>query len=71
MNEVSSADDIIAKEISIDLKKGDKVAIWSEMDMEYKADANLKFQIKVYNDKNEYRFIEFDPRIKKTILLMK
>lgn len=62
INQVSTDDDhLIMKEVSLDLKKDDKVAIWSDMDLEYEGDVILRFKIEILNNGESIGGIEIDP----------
>ncbi len=54
----------LSKETQLTLVKGEKVAIWSEMNMEYEGDVLLLFKIEILKDGKEFKSIEFDPRDK-------
>ena len=62
INQVSTDDDnLILKEVSIDLKKGENIAIWSEMDIEYEGDVALRFKIEILKDGENFGGLEIDP----------
>jgi hypothetical protein len=61
INEISSENNLILKETSLELLKGDEISIWSDMDFEYEGDATLIFKMGILKDKEIYRELEFDP----------
>ena len=65
INQVSlEGEDLIIKEISLDLKKDEKIAIWSEMDIVYEGDVELRFIIEILKDAEDFDVLEIDPREK-------
>ncbi|MEW7278937.1 hypothetical protein ABW636_10115 [Aquimarina sp. 2201CG1-2-11] len=61
INQVSTDDNnLIIKETSLSLKKGDEIAFWSEMDMKYEGDVTLQFQIEVLKDGENLGILEID-----------
>jgi len=61
INQVSTPEKILTKQIRVDLKKGDEIAFWSEMDMEYEGQVGLRFRVKILHDGKEYTSLEIDP----------
>ena len=62
INQVSTNDDEqIIKEISLDLKKGEEIAIWSDMDIEYEGDVALRFRMEIFRDGAKIGILEIDP----------
>ena len=62
INEISTDDNnLILKETSIDLKKDDEIAIWSDMDIEYEGDVALRFRIEVLKNGEKLGGLEIDP----------
>ena len=61
INELSTEDNLIAKEITIDLKKDDEIAIWSDMDYAYEDDSFLIFKIEILKDGVAFDALEIDP----------
>jgi hypothetical protein len=64
INEVSSAANLIKKETQITLKKGDEIAIWSEMDIEYEGEVSLLFKVSIARDGEVLDVLQVDPRQK-------
>ncbi|MET4104939.1 hypothetical protein [Hymenobacter sp. UYP22] len=61
VNQISTPQQEVAKETTVKLQKEDKVAIWSEMDMEYQGEAPLRFQVVVLKNGRPFNQLEFDP----------
>ncbi|RAK69953.1 hypothetical protein DLM85_03615 [Hymenobacter edaphi] len=52
------------QEVTVALKKGETVAVWSEMDMRYKGEQRLEFQLTVLQNGQPFQQLAFDPRDK-------
>lgn len=62
INQISVSDDnLIMKEASLALKKGDKIALWSEMDVKYEGDVLLRFKLEILKDGELFQGLEIDP----------
>ncbi|MDU0370212.1 hypothetical protein ACFPAF_07410 [Hymenobacter endophyticus] len=61
VNQISTPQQEVAKEATVKLQKNDKVAIWSEMDMEYQGEAPLRFQVVVLKNGRPFHQLELDP----------
>lgn len=62
INQVSTDDDnLIIKEISLDLKKDEKIAIWSDMDIEYEGKVALRFKMEILKNGENFGGLEIDP----------
>lgn len=61
INQVSNDSNLVIKETSLQLIKGDEVAIWSDMDLEYEGEVALRFRMEVLKDGEEFGGIEIDP----------
>jgi hypothetical protein len=62
INQVSTDENsLIIKETSLNLKKGEEIAIWSEMDIEYEGDVALRFRMEVSKDGENFGDLEIDP----------
>ena len=69
INEVSIDDDhLIIKETELNLKKDDKLAIWSEMDMSYSGDVSFLFKLEILKDGEKMGGMEIDPTDKKVTI---
>lgn len=49
------------KELQIDLKKGDVIYFWSNMDVEYRDDVDLRFKVEIHKNSSKYTVLEIDP----------
>jgi hypothetical protein len=61
INELSPENQLVIKEVALDLKKGDEIGIWSDIDIEYEDDIILRFRIGVDKDGEEHGRFEIDP----------
>ncbi|MDC1162592.1 hypothetical protein OAT18_04040 [Tenacibaculum sp.] len=62
INQVSTDDNnLIIKETSLDLKNGEEIAIWSDMDIKYEGDVDLRFKIEVLKNGENFGGLEIDP----------
>lgn len=62
INQVSTDDDnLIIKETSLDLKKGDEIAIWSDMDIKYEGDIAIRFKMEILKNGENFGGLEIDP----------
>jgi hypothetical protein len=68
VNAVSTNNNIILKEVTLDLKKGDEIIFWSDMDLEYEGDVDLRFRIQFMKDGKEFGGLEIDP-LKKNLTI--
>lgn len=59
---------LFIKEATLDLKNGDKINIWSDMDIEYDGDASLRFKIEIQKNGHNLGVLTIDP-MKKNITL--
>lgn len=69
INEISRKDQKQPiKETSIELKKDEEIAIWSDMDIEYERHVSLRFKLEIFKDGESFKELEIDPANKsKTI----
>jgi hypothetical protein len=68
INQVSTEENVIIKEATLDLKKGDEIAIWSDMDIEYEGDVELRFRMEIWKNGEKMGGSEVDP-MKKNITM--
>lgn len=69
VNEISTDNDnLIVGETSIDLKQGEEIALWSDMDMSYEGDVALRFQLEIIMDTTSLGIMELDPMDKNITL---
>lgn len=61
INKLSTKNNFIFKEATLDLKKGDEITFWSDMDMEYKGTVSLRFRLKIFKNGVEVSQIDIDP----------
>jgi len=62
INQISSDDNnLILKETSLNLKKDEEIAIWSDMDIEYEGDVELRFRIEILKNGENFGELEIDP----------
>jgi hypothetical protein len=64
INAISTEDNLVVKEVALDLKSGDEIGIWSDMDMAYDGDVELRFRIGVLKNGEDYTTMEIDPKEK-------
>lgn len=64
INAISTPGQDAPREVTVELKKGDEVAVWSEMDMSYQGEVQLQFQVQVLRDGQPFEQLAFDPREK-------
>jgi hypothetical protein len=56
----TSFDSIYEKETTVELKEGDHIHFWSEMELEYEGDINLVFQVKPFRDTTSIGILKLD-----------
>lgn len=61
INQLSSEGNLVIKETTLDLKKDDEVAIWSDMDIEYEGDVALRFKVEMLKNGEKMGGFEIDP----------
>lgn len=61
INKVSTDENMKVEEAVLDLKKGDEISIWSDMDMEYEGTVSLRFYLEILKDGETYKEFEIDP----------
>ena len=64
VNVVSSSENQVVKEATLQLVKDEEVAIWSDMDLAYEGEQPLRFQVVVTRDGAPFKQLEFDPTVK-------
>lgn len=57
----SKPGDIAPRAAYVQLKKGDKIAIWSDMDFEYQSTPEMDFKVELYLNDALYETLEFKP----------
>jgi hypothetical protein len=68
INKVSTKGNFIDKDVMLELKQGDEIAFWSEMDMAYEGDINLRFRVKIFKNDIKMSELDIDP-MKKSITI--
>ncbi len=68
INQVSTEGNPVIKEVSLDLKKGEEIAIWSDMDFAYEGQIALRFRIEILKNNEDFGGQEIDPTIKNITL---
>lgn len=68
INEISTENNLVVKEVSLDLKKDEEIAFWSDIDMEYEGDASLRFRVEVLKNGEDFGGFEIDPTDKSMTL---
>lgn len=48
------------KQATVNLKKGDEVAFWTEMDLEYENDLALRYSVEVWKDSQRLKAFDLD-----------
>lgn len=61
VNAVSTAGHEVVKEASLQLKKDDEIALWSDMDMAYTGACPVRFQVLVTKNGAPFQQLELDP----------
>lgn len=64
INALSKTENMIIKEIILDLNQPEVLAIWSEMDIEYEDNVFLRFKLQVIKDGDSKHVLEIDPFVK-------
>lgn len=58
---ISTEENYDWKTIELDLKAGDKIHLWSEMDMDYEGELTLLYQIQIIKKSDTLGYIKFNP----------
>ena len=61
INKLSINKNYIIKEVTLELKKGDEIAFWSDMDLAYEGNVNLIFRLKIFKNGTQFTTIDIDP----------
>lgn len=62
INKISTDEDnLIIKETTIDLKKGEKIDFWSEIDLESEGELALEFRVRMFKEGEELEMFEVFP----------
>jgi hypothetical protein len=58
---LSTPDHLVMREATLNLKKGDVLALWSHMDLAYDREAALRMRVRVVKDDADLQLLELDP----------
>ena len=61
INQVSSSENLVSQEATVSLEAGDQIVFWSDMDMEYTGDVEIRFRISIKKGEDPYGNLEIDP----------
>lgn len=62
VDSVSTSEHIVERSVTLPLKKGDAIGLWSHMDLSYDGDAALRFKVRIVQpDSTELPMLELDP----------
>jgi len=61
INEISTEESLVVKEVALELKAGDEIGIWSDMNIAFEGQVDLRFRIGVTKNGDDYTAIELDP----------
>jgi hypothetical protein len=64
INQVSTDNNMVIKEVTLDLTQGDEIGVWSDMDFKYEGDVGIMFRIQVLRNGEELTVVDVDPREK-------
>lgn len=67
INQLSAEGNLVIKETTLDLKKDDEIAIWSDMDIECEGDVALRFKVEMLKNGEKMGGFELIPP-KRTLL---
>ncbi|NMM49768.1 hypothetical protein [Marinigracilibium pacificum] len=65
INKVSNENVLFTKEKSFQFVEGEEIAFWSDLDIEYTGDVQLRFKIQMLKDGQELSVLEVNPFDKK------
>jgi hypothetical protein len=68
INQLSTEENLVVKETTLDLKKDDEIGIWSDMDVEYEGDVALRFRMEIAKNGKTIGGFELDPMEKNITL---
>jgi hypothetical protein len=68
INQLSTEGNLIFKETTLDLRKDDEIGIWSEMDIEYEGNVELRFRVEIQRNGKAIGSFEIDPTDKSITL---
>lgn len=61
---VASQDDLNIQTTELELKAGDKIQLWTEMNMEYEGPLGLEYRVMITKEADTLAFLQLDPEDK-------
>lgn len=62
INEISyNEEQMVMRQVTINLMKGDKIKFWTEMDLSFRGDVAMRFRIEIIKDGMTYGGLEINP----------
>ncbi|QJX48527.1 hypothetical protein HMJ29_17030 [Hymenobacter taeanensis] len=61
INAISTQGHEVVREVSVQLKKDENIAVWSDMDMAYEGEAPVQFQVEMLKDGKAFNQLAIDP----------
>jgi hypothetical protein len=61
INVVSTAGHEVMKQATLPLKKNDKIALWSDMELAYEGNSPVRFQVLITRDGSPFKQLQIDP----------
>lgn len=61
IDSLSTEEHLVMREVSLPLKKGEEIAFWSDMDLEYYGEVELRMRVRVLKDDTDLELLEIDP----------
>src|SRR3989338_1517010 len=62
VNKISATEDqLFVEEATVELKKGEQIAFWSEIDLESEGDLALEFRVQVWNNNEQIELLNVYP----------
>lgn len=68
INKISTKGKIYDDTKDVELKQGDEIMFWSDLDLAYEGDVKLRFRVKIFKNGEKFKELEIDP-FKKNITL--
>jgi hypothetical protein len=69
INKLSTSDNnLYMQEAKLNLKKGETISFWSDMDMEYTGDVELRFKVEILKNETSIGILEINPTEKNITL---
>lgn len=61
IDSLSTEEHMVMREVALPLKKGGEIAFWSDMDLEYDGEVELRMRVRVLKDGTDLELLEIDP----------